>query len=292
MITRNRAIVVSLIAALLVAGGLLFINREPIVLGYLASKAPATDLGARKALIAPSIQYFPPADGKPPYPVVLQFHGCAGIRQPFMEQWAKVANDAGYLAVIVDSMGPRGIDRETALELVCQGKQLLGQERAGDVLAAYELVKERDDIDQSKIVLAGWSHGGWSVMDLIALDPPRRMPAGIEDGGSGQVDPAGLITIYPYCGPGTWSKAIGWRQSPKTLALIAGADTVVDPKECPVVMSKLQEKGADIEMHVYDGIDHVFDDPFLDPEYQYYYDEKTHQDAEAKYRQFLETIAG
>lgn len=271
--------------------GLVYANREPLVLDALSLRAVKTTLAERQALIAPAMQFRPPEGAAPPYPAVIFFHGCSGMRQPFMDQWSKVANDAGFMAVAVDSHSPRGIDRPRALATVCGGKELIGQERAGDVLAAYEIVRQRSDVDPSKIALAGWSHGAWSVMDFIAMDPPNRRPAGLKGGANAPHRVAGAILIYPYCGLGTWSRLIGWRRPVPTLAIIAGADTIVDPETCPRVIAALNKKGAGIDFEVYPTADHAFDDPFLEPAYQYLYDVDAHADEAQRFKAFLETLA-
>jgi dienelactone hydrolase len=275
---------------LLGIAGLLYVNREPLLLDALGARLPKTTLAEREALIAPYLQFRPPEGAAPPYPAVILFHGCAGMRQPFMDQWSTLANEAGYMAVIVDSHGPRGIDRKRALETVCAGKELIGQERAGDVLAAYEIVRQRSDIDGARIALAGWSHGAWSVMDFIAMNPPKRRPAGIADRGAPH-HVAGVILVYPYCGLGAWSNLIGWGNPVPALAIIAGADTIVDPNACPRVIEALNRKGAAIDMQLYPNADHAFDDPFLEPSYQYLYSAEAHAEEARRFKAFLESLA-
>lgn len=285
-----RRALLLLLPVLIILGAVGFLKRETLMLGAMAASAEKTTLAEREAFIAPAMEFVPPEGAAPPYPVVIQFHGCAGIRPPFMAQWAKVANEAGFMAVIVDSFAPRGVSRAEALKTICKGTDLIGQERAGDVLAAYEIVRARSDVDASKIVLAGWSHGAWSAMDLIALDPPHRWPAGMAKTKIDALQLAGFIGVYPYCGRGAWTRAIGWKRPVKTLMLLAGADTIVDPDECPALARRLENAGAEIDTHVYEGVDHVFDDPSLEPEFQYLYNAAAQADAMERYRAFLEEI--
>lgn len=285
----RRLLIIGL-AALAAAGGLAFLFREPLFLSYLAANTPKTTLAERAALLEPHIRFYPPAEGAAPFPVVLQFHGCSGMRLNFHEQWAKAANQAGFMAVIVDSNRPRGIERERALKTVCEGKELIGQERAGDIAAALDIVRRRTDIDPNRIVLAGWSHGAWTLMDFIALTTAGKAPAGLPRETAAKPALAGLILVYPHCGVGAWTKVSGWKSTYPTLALIAGKDSVVDPKACPPLLARLAAKDKRIETHVYPDADHGFDDPFLPDEWKYLYNAADHADAERRYADFLKRV--
>lgn len=278
------------LAALAIAGAAIFAARETLVLGWLDLRTPKAPRAAREALLDPHIRYYPPANGIAPYPVVLQFHGCGGMRLDFHEQWARVANDAGFMAVIVDSYAGRGITRERALKTVCEGKELIGQERAGDVAAALDIVGRRPDIDPGRIVLAGWSHGAWSVMDFVALATNGRSPSGVSGPRAKTPEIAGLILFYPHCGLGAWTKVIGWKAAYPTLALIAGKDSVVDPKACPPIFERLHKKFAPVGFHVYPDADHAFDDPNLPEGWRHLHGEAEHADATQRYAEFLAAV--
>ena len=81
------------------------------------------------ALLVGSELYMPEGEG--PFPVVLQFHGCGGMKN-LQARWADTARAAGWAVLVVDSYGHRRIDRFEAYATVCTGLQLWGRERAGD----------------------------------------------------------------------------------------------------------------------------------------------------------------
>ena len=274
-------------AIVLTALGSGYLNREPLFLGYLASKTPDVTLAEHKAFIAPHIQYRAPENGAAPYPTVILFHGCAGMRQTFMDQWADVITNAGYMTAIVDSHAPRDIDRTEALRRVCQGEKLIGQERAGDILAAYQLIRERPDVDTSNIILAGWSHGAWSIMDFLTMDLKRVRPAQIADSSQDTEPPAGVILFYPYCGEGTRSRFDSWRGNSPALAFIAGKDSIVNAQECIDVFSSLERRGETIDLHYYPDAEHVFDDSTLTENRELWYNEEYAKDATARVVEFL-----
>lgn len=276
-------------ALLLFVSGAWF-NREGLTLAYFAAKTEKRTLAEQKALIAPFTHVFMPATGKPPYPAVVQFHGCAGYRADFMEQWAKVATDAGYLVIAVDSNGARGIEREEALSSVCEGKVLIGQERAGDIAASLALAAERNDVDREKIIAAGWSHGAWSLMDYMALEAAGKRPPSLKDSPDA-VDPAGVILFYPYCGEGSWSRLNRWSTKAPVLAFIAGNDTIVDGPQCRAQLEKMKREGTPVDLVYYENADHVFDDAALaDGEFKAYYSPADAADAAARYARLLDQV--
>lgn len=271
-----------------VAAGV-FWKREPLMLAWMAANTDQTSLDERIALIEDGVEIRLPQSGEAPYPVVLQFHGCAGIRPPFQEQWADVANRAGYAAVIVDSTGPRGYSRSEGGDIICNGKALIGQERAGDVFAAINIAENDHRLDTSRLILSGWSHGAWTIMDYLTMDGEKRRPAGMNEKLSAPAA-MGAALFYPYCGPGALSRFRDWTQAPKTLAFIANADEIVPAEECISYFARRKESGDTVDFVVYDGAHHVFDDPFLEPEWIHWYNEEYHADAAKRYEAFLTSL--
>lgn len=278
--------------AVLVLGAFLYWKREPAMMRFLDWRTPKMTLEARQQLIAGGIEVLTPKTGAASYPVVLQFHGCAGMRRTFHKLWADIALKNGFAVMLVDSTGPRGVDSEEALETVCQGKTLLGQERAGDVLAALNLAETDSRLDTDHLVVAGWSHGAWTIMDYLTMDMERRWPAGLrrESVTAPKID--GAILFYPYCGRGALSRIRKWRQTPPMLALIAGRDSVVNAEECIAYFSAREKSGYPVNVVIYPEADHIFDDITLIDEYPEYYDETAAKDAAARYEDFLVSSLG
>src|SRR5690606_35027143 len=137
------------------------------------------DLKRRWARLEPHTVPFGPEDDLP-RPAVLLFHGCGGLR-PHLPEYAAAASARGHRAFIVDSFGARGWSRAVSLSLVCPGVIFRGRERAGHVLATIWGVSQRPDVDAGRVTLAGWSHGGWGIMELTAAALERPGELGLAD---------------------------------------------------------------------------------------------------------------
>ncbi len=257
-----------------VLAGWAALSRESLVLAVTGAQLPRTALAEHGQKLEPYMIVSLPDQnrfGPPPYPAVLQFHGCAGARLNFQKDWATHINAAGFAAIIVDSNRPRAISRATALDTVCKAKRLLGQERAGDVAAAIYFAIEQAAIDADRLVLMGWSHGGWSLLDFLSL-APGEPPKGLRDTPPTEAfSIGGLVLVYPYCGLGNRSRFQRWSVTPPTLALYAGADSIVEPDECRALFDLQMGTGKILTEITYDGAEHAFDDPFIEEAWRHWH---------------------
>ena len=175
-----------------------------------------------------------------------------------------MARSVGWRAVIVDSYAPRGWSRNFAMATVCTGLKLRGAARAGDILASLHGVLQRPDVDGSKIALAGWSHGGWGIMEAMSAD--RSRPAlGLADPGNVSLDPViGAYLAYPYVGIAAFNRMRPWRHCPRTLAVIARSDHLTTVRNAERVHAMIRDCGAEVETWIADG-SHSFDEPMTAP---------------------------
>ncbi len=293
---QRALIVIGVAAALIVATGAAALQTTPgrrLLLDMLAARVPQTAFAERKSLVAKGATFtVPEAEdeaGGARLPIVLQFHGCGRPDAPFMRQWASVAHAEGYMTGVFDSLTPRGVSEVEARTGVCTGARLLGQERAGDVLAALEIAREHPRVDPERIVLAGWSHGGFSIMDMLALQAAERPPAGLSDAPP-PANIRGLALFYPYCGRGARTTLHGWASKPPTIAFVAGSDSVVNGAECRRIFDDLAAEGAPIDLVYYPDANHQFDDTTLDPLFSSFYGPEEHADAIERYTAFLRRL--
>ena len=188
--------------------------------------------------------------GEGPFPVVVQMHACGGLHA-MQKRYAEAAVKAGTAVVILDSFTPRGIGQGEALLTVCSGLRLRGGERADDLRMALDWLVEQPWADPDRIAAAGWSHGGWSIMEALAAD----------DGHPGVAALKLAMLVYPYAGPLARTAKHGWgRNRPAVLACLAGRDLVVGRLAPRRAISRLQSDGLSVELLEFEDAGHCFDE--------------------------------
>ncbi|WP_263078223.1 dienelactone hydrolase family protein [Endozoicomonas sp. Mp262] len=192
-------------------------------------------------------------EGTGPFPVVLVFPGCEGVKPERAKPRMDWLVNAGYMAVMVDSHSGRGLNEDA----VCSGYALWGSERAGDLYIALNFIKHHPLANTNKVAILGYSHGGWTILDALSYN--GKLPRGLD---SAPEDLFSMIkaavVYYPYCGYP--SRARYSFSSPiPLLAIHAGQDSTVDPEACTHLMTSWQNQGLPITSITYPNIKHCFD---------------------------------
>ncbi len=221
--------------------------------------ALAETLDQRAARLEPHFTVQRPA-GEGPFPVVIMLHGCGGPR-PFIQDMAKVATEAGAAAIVVDSFAHRRIGRIGAYSTVCTGARLQGRERAGDLYAAFAWARAQGWADNRRISAIGWSHGGWTIMDALALRSGAEMQratglAGLPDEPLDGL--ASAMMVYPYAGIGTYVGRRDWRIAPRAIAIVAERDTIVGDSRA--ALARQIQRNSSLEVVVFETATHAFED--------------------------------
>jgi len=244
-------------------------------------------LCARWARLEPHVTVVGPQDDLP-RPAALLFHGCGGLRG-HLPRYAEVARARGWRAYIVDSYAPRGWSRQFAMATVCTGLLLRGWERAGDVLAAIDGVSRRSDVDVSTLLLGGWSHGGWGIMEALSADRDRPGALGLADAATVPLEGVqATFLAYPYVGVAALNRMRPWRHCPKTLAMIAARDHLTTVRNAERVLAMARQCGAEVETWVADGT-HSFDEPMTAPPMRF--DDALSRDALNRFGHLLDDVA-
>jgi dienelactone hydrolase len=284
-------------AVIALACGLAPASAQPLTIDRVRSAVdavPDLDFPAQPSKLSvfsnPGMAIYKP-EGAGPFPAVVLVHQCGGLAPPggryrnvSMLDWARVATAHGYVAFLVDSLAPRGIDS------VCMGaKQGVTVSRGvRDAFQALEHLRKLDYVDPERIVMAGFSWGA-----MVGLGASGK--ANGEGLGDGRRFKA-VVSFYPGCWTGRTPTGASFEFVPPDidrplLVLMGDQDTETPPAECLQRMEPQKASGAPVEWHVYPGATHCFDCAHLDRyrkvdarghDVVYRYDKAATQDAEQR----------
>ena len=215
-------------------------------------------MAERWALLQKGVTVYGPEDDLP-RPAVVLFHGCGGMR-PHVHLYARAAATTGVRAYVIDSFAPRGWDRTFATSLICTGVVLQGYERSGDVLSTLWGLKQSGRVQMDRVMLVGFSHGGWSIMDLMTQRLTRPGEARLAD-----PDPAlleslrGLFLVYPYINVPARTNIRPWVHQPETFAVLAEKDHLTPFAHSRKIFARLRSAGGSVDTLALQAT-HAFDE--------------------------------
>ena len=234
--------------------------------------------------------YAPETPGRAP--LVILVSGCGGLNglqgpKTVMKNYAAAATRAGAYAVVLDSFASRGIAFNDAVSTVCSGMRLHGNERAGDIIAAEALARRHWNADFSGVILAGWSHGGWTVMELLSAGPRATSIAGFRiERASPALTPDAVALYYPYCGFLNATSRSKWDFRGPLLHLNASANAPAAGKECTDAILKARGGAENLEQADYPNT-HAFDEEDQVPGSEFKYDAEATQRSLALFERFI-----
>jgi dienelactone hydrolase len=188
--------------------------------------------------------YLARPSGEDPFPAVVVLHGCDG----FGGHTVRIADTLrtwGYVALAIDSLGPRGFNHHC-------GSFIL--EQAFDAYAALRFLAKQEYVAASRIAVLGQSMGGAST--LSAIDRDMAAQYFVERF-------AAAIAYYPGC-----DLAAATLTAP-TLILMGEADDWTPADRCRNMATHTPPDSAPIELTIYPGVYHAFDVVKLQPGRRY-----------------------
>lgn len=245
-------------------------------------------LQERWARLAPHAELVTPA-GRGPFPTVILFHGCGGVRA-HIHAYARAAIAAGWAALVIDSFAPRGWSRRMAQLLVCTGLIFRGRRRAGDVLAALQGARRMPIVDRERLVVAGWSHGAWAIMDLWAQPLTRRGEVRLADADAGSLEGVvGGFLAYPYVGLASASgSGRRWPRPLRLLSIVPRRDHLASVRRHMRALSAAVAAGSEVSVWSVDAT-HAFDEPGL-AHRLFTYDEDLGAEAIRRFQAYLRSL--
>ena len=217
--------------------------------------------------------YLARPEGAGPFPAVVVLHGCSGFSSAGSLQLADQLKDWGYVALAVDSLGPRN------LATACGGPRI---DQPSDAHAALRYLTRQSFVAAERVAVLGNSMGGYSALfavdrGLMARHFTERFRAS--------------IAYYPSC-----SVPVTVLTAP-ALILIGEADDWTPAERCRQMAAHVRPDSAPIALTVYPGAHHGFNFAILQPGRRSFghwleYNEPAAKDAEAKVREFLAKYLG
>ena len=208
------------------------------------------------------------AQGSGPHAAVVMLHGRAGPYSSLAKgvytaatlskrhkEWGEFWAGRGYIALLVDSFGPRGYAKGFPRGSYENRPPEVSEQtvRPLDAYGALRYLRARHDIIGDRIGVQGWSNGGMTVLVTMGDRAPGITQPTPETGFRA------AMAEYPGCG----MEAIKGRYHSYAplLMMIASADEEVSPKVCEAFATRAQESGSKLESIVFEGAAHNFDDP-------------------------------
>ncbi|MGH6712757.1 MAG: dienelactone hydrolase family protein [Bradyrhizobium sp.] len=202
-------------------------------------------------------------------PAVVMMHGRAGAYSSLArgrygastlskrhQQWGHIWAQQGYLAILVDAFGPRGYpDGFPRFSYDSRPEELNEVTvRPLDAYGALAYLRTRGDVVADRVALQGWSNGASATLATMSVTAP---------GISAPTPSTGFraaLAFYPACGlKGQFTDGI--KPYAPVRVFHGSADEETSPRRCADLVSKSQAIGGDIQVQLYPGATHGFDDP-------------------------------
>lgn len=200
-------------------------------------------------------------------PAVVMMHGRAGAYSSAAngvfnavtlsrrhKVWGELWAEQGYVALMVDGFGPRGYPAGFPRGSYDSRPEELNEVtvRPLDAYGALTHLRTRADVDGARIGLQGWSNGGSATLAAMA--------AGSSFVPASQEGFAAALVFYPACGLKGAFEA-GYKPYAPVQMFMGTADEEVSPKRCETFVAASHRQGGAIELRLYRGATHGFDDP-------------------------------
>ena len=205
--------------------------------------------------------------GTGPFPAIVMLHGRAGPysvtakgvydastlsqrHQAWGEFWAA----RGYLALHVDSFGPRGYALGFALHSYKSRPAAVSEQtvRPLDAYGALRYLRGRSDVIAGRIGVQGWSNGAMTVLAALGSAAPAVVRPTLDSGFRA------ALALYPGCREQDKQDYLPYAP---LLILLAAEDDEVSPVACRRFGERVIARGGKLEFIVYPGAQHAFDDP-------------------------------
>ena len=179
-------------------------------------------------------------------PAVVLIHGSGGVGAN-VDAWAQALNAMGIAALILDTFTGRGIS-----QTITDQSQLSSFSMIVDAYKGLELLSRHPRIDPTRIAVMGFSKGGFASLYSSVKRFQRLW-------GTPGIEFAAYISFYTRCDAPLLEDE---NVSDRPIRLFHGsADDYVPVEPTRRYVDRLKHAGKDVELTVYEGARHAFDNP-------------------------------
>jgi dienelactone hydrolase len=211
----------------------------------------ATVNGSRMALLKPH--------GPGPFPAIVLHHQCVGLHtldgkpNRSMGTWAKTAVQQGYVVLLIDSLGQRGVDS------VCdEAKNGVNFPRGvRDAMQAADFLRTLPYVDKKRVAHVGFSWG--AMVALVGSSGDLRAVLPGSDGF------AATVAVYPGCFTINAKNDMPLFEIVRTninhplLVLMGDKDVETPADQCVRKLQMAKEVGAPVAWYVFPNATHCWD---------------------------------
>jgi dienelactone hydrolase len=199
-----------------------------------------------------------------PHPAIVLMHGRAGPYSSLAKgvydaatlskrhkEWGNFWAERGYVALLVDSFGPRGFPGGFPAGSYKDRPPEVSEQtvRPLDAYGALRYLRSHRSVIADRIGVQGWSNGGMTVLATMSDRAPGKLESGFRAG----------LAEYPGCGMDALKGT--YRTYAPVLMLIASDDEEVNPQTCEEFAKRARAAGSQLDSHLYPGAGHNYDDP-------------------------------
>ncbi len=212
-----------------------------------------------------------PAKASQDTPAVVMMHGRAGAYSSKADgvydastlsgrhrAWGQLLSEQGYFALMTDGFGPRGYPQGFGRYTYNERPPELDEVtvRPLDAYGALAYLRTLPGIAKDRIALLGWSNGGSATLSALSSGTPA-LPSPTPRTGF-----RAAVAFYPGCGLKDKFKDTPYRAYAPVRVFHGLADEETSPRVCAALVRRSRaETGSDIEIALYPGASHDFDNP-------------------------------
>lgn len=179
----------------------------------------------------------------------------ASTLTPRFKFWGQYWAERGYYVLLVDSYGARGFPEGVA-EIATKDRPAAIDDidvRPLDAFGALQHLRKVPGVDGDRIGLMGFSNGGSATLAAMADDKPGDMR---------KIGFRAAIAMYPGCTLKNRFAKKGYNPYAPVRVFMGAADKGASPKICKALIDTGRKRHkADIELALYPGAVHGFDEP-------------------------------